>query len=136
MRNSIDAVFSMPDKSDFVAYSPPAHLKKWVPFIRVADFQRYPAGKIAETLSAQGVKASPDDVRSILAAYKGKRNNPPIADQLDRAAADIAALKARGLSEHRICFWLAINRGMAIHQCQLNTWARIRRACDAICVTM
>lgn len=127
MRNSIYAAFTAPDKSDFDLYSAPERLKKWVPFIRVADFQRYPAGKIAETLAAQGVKASPDDVRGILAAYKGKRNNPPIADQLDSVAADIDALKARGMSEHRICFWLAIYRGIAAHQCQLNTWARIRR---------
>lgn len=136
MTRDLSAAFSVPRNSDFDPYSVPERLKKWVPFIRVADFQRYPAGKIAETLSAQGVKASPDDVRSILAAYKGKRNNPPIHDQLDSVAADIAALKARGLSEHRICFWLAINRGMAIHQCQLNTWARIRRARDANCVTI
>lgn len=128
MRNSIYNAFSLPEKSNFAAYSPPERLKKWVPFIRVADFQRYPAGKIAETLSAQGVKASPDDVRRILAAHKGKRNNPPIADQLDNVAADIDALKARGLSEHRICLWLAIHRGIAAHQCQLNTWARIRRS--------
>lgn len=117
-------------------YVVPARLAGWIPFIRVADFQKYPAGKIAETLSAQGVKASSDDVRGILAAYKGKRNNPPVADQLNRAAADIDALKARGLSEHRICFWLAIHRGIAVHQCQLNTWARIRRARAANCGTL
>lgn len=117
-------------------YAVPERLAGWIPFIRVADFQRYPAGKIAETLSAQGVKASPDDVRRILAAHKGKRNNPPIADQLDNVAADIDALKERGLSEHRICLWLAIHRGIAAHQCQLNTWARIRRARDANCGTM
>lgn len=117
-------------------YVVPARLAGWIPFIRVADFQKYPAGKIAEALAAQGVKASPDDVRSILAAYKGKRNNPPVADQLNRAAADIDALKARGLSEHRVCLWLAIHRGIAAHQCQLNTWARIRRARDANCGMM
>lgn len=136
MTRDLSAAFSVPDISDFVAYSPPERLKKWVPFIRVADFQRYPAGKIAETLSAQGVKASPDDVRSILAAYKGKRQAVPIAEQLDSVAADIDALKARGLSEHRICLWLAIHRGMAIHQCQLNTWTRIRRARAANCGTL
>lgn len=127
MRDSISNAFSVPNNSDFAVYSPPERLKKWVPFIRVADFQRYPAGKIAETLSAQGVKATPEDVRDILTAYKGKRQAVPVAQQLDSAAADIAALKARGLSEHRICFWLAIHRGIAAHQCQLNTWARIRR---------
>lgn len=136
MTRDLSAAFSVPRNSDFAVYSPPERLKKWVPFIRVADFQRYPAGKIAEALAAQGVKASPDDVRSILAAYKGKRNNPPIHDQLNRAAADIDALKARGLSEHRICFWLAIHRGIAVHQCQLNTWARIRRARAANCGTL
>ncbi len=108
-------------------YVVPARLAGWIPFIRVADFQKYPAGKIAEALAAQGVKATPEDIRGILAAYKGKRNAVPVDAQLDSAAADIDALKARGLSEHRICFWLAINRGMAIHQCQINTWARIRR---------
>ena len=127
MRDSIYKAFSMPANSDFAVYSPPTRLKKWVPFIRVADFQKYTASKIAEALAAQGIKASPDDVRHILAAHKGKRNAVPVDAQLDSAAADIDALKARGLSEHRICFWLAINRGMAIHQCQLNTWARIRR---------
>lgn len=117
-------------------YAVPERLAGWIPFIRVADSQRYPAGKIAETLAAQGVKASPDDVRSILAAYKGKRNAVPIAQQLDSVAADIDALKERGLSEHRICLWLAIHRGIAAHQCQLNTWARIRRARDANCGTL
>lgn len=128
MTRNLSAAFSVPNNSDFAVYSPPERLKKWVPFIRVADFQRYPAGKIAETLAAQGVKVSPDDVRSILAAYKGKRHAVPVATQLDSAAADIDALKARGLSEHRICFWLAIHRGIAAHQCQLNTWARVRRS--------
>jgi hypothetical protein len=123
MTRDLSAVITTPA----APYVVPARLAGWIPFIRVADFQKYPAGKIAETLAAQGVKASPDDVRSILAAYKGKRHAVPVAEQLDSAAADIAALKARGLSEHRICFWLAINRGMAIHQCQLNTWTRTRR---------
>lgn len=127
MRDSISNAFSTSDRPDFAVYSPPERLKKWVPFIRVADFQRYPAGKIAETLSAQGVKATPEDVRDILTAYKGKRHAVPVATQLDSAAADIDALKARGLSENRICLWLAIHRGIAAHQCQLNTWARIRR---------
>lgn len=136
MTRDLSAAFSVPDISDFVAYSPPERLKKWVPFIRVADFQRYPAGKIAETLAAQGVKASPDDVRHILTAYKGKRHAVPVDAQLDSVAADIDALKARGLSEHRICLWLAIHRGMAIHQCQLNTWTRIRRARAANCGTL
>lgn len=108
-------------------YVVPARLAGWIPFIRVADFQRYPAGKIAEALAAQGVKASPDAVRHILAAHKGKRNAVPVDAQLDSVAADIAALKARGLSEHRICLWLAVHRGIAAHQCQINTWARIRR---------
>lgn len=127
MTRDLSAAFSVPRNSDFDLYSVPERLKKWVPFIRVADFQRYPAGKIAEALSAQGVKTSPDDVRHILTAYKGKRHAVPVAAQLDNVAADIDALKERGLSEHRICLWLAINRGMVIHQCQLNTWARIRR---------
>lgn len=117
-------------------YVVPARLAGWIPFIRVADFQKYPAGKIAETLSAQGVKASPDDVRHILTAYKGKRHAVPVATQLDSVATDIDALKERGLSEHRICLWLAIHRGIAAHQCQLNTWARIRRARDANCGMM
>ena len=117
-------------------YAVPERLAGWIPFIRVADSQRYPAGKIAEALSAQGVKASPDDVRHILTAYKGKRHAVPVATQLDSAAADIDALKARGLSEHRICLWLAIHRGIAAHQCQLNTWTRIRRARAANCGTL
>lgn len=117
-------------------YAVPEHLAGWIPFIRVADFQRYPAGKIADALAAQGVKASPDDVRHILTAYKGKRHAVPVDAQLDSVAADIDALKARGLSEHRICLWLAINRGIAAHQCQLNTWTRIRRARAANCGTL
>ena len=68
-------------------YAVPERLAGWIPFIRVADSQRYPAGKIAEALSAQGVKASPDDVRHILTAYKGKRHAVPVATQLDSAAA-------------------------------------------------
>lgn len=136
MTRDLSAAFAVPAAPDFAPYSPPERLKKWVPFIRVADFQRYPAGKIAEALAAQGVKASPDDVRHILAAHKGKRHAVPIAAQLDSAAADIDALKKRGLSEHRICLWLAIRRGIAAHQCQLNTWARIRRARDANCGMM
>lgn len=127
MSDAISSVFSLSEKSNFTAYSPPERLKKWVPFIRVADFQRYSAGRIAEALSAQGVKASPDEVRAILAAVKGQRSNPPVSEQLNSAAADIDALKARGLSEHRICLWLAIHRGIAAHQCQLNTWSRVRR---------
>lgn len=127
MTRDLSAAFSVPRNSDFDLYSVPERLKKWVPFIRVADFQRYPAGKIAEALSAQGIKASSDDVRHILAAHKGKRNAVPVSAQLDNVAADIDALKARGLSEHRICLWLAIHRGIAAHQCQLNTWSRIRR---------
>lgn len=127
MTDVISSVFSLPEKSNFTAYSPPERLKKWVPFIRVADFQRYPASRIAEALAAQGVKVSPDEVRDILAAVKGQRSNPPVPEQLNSAAADIDALKARGVSEQRICLWLAIHRGIAAHQCQINQWARTRR---------
>jgi len=124
MSRDLSAAFAV---ADFAPYSPPPRLARWIPFMRVADFQRHSAGRIADALSAQGVKASPDEVRAILAAVKGQRSNPPVPEQLNSAAADIDALKARGVSEQRICLWLAIHRGIAAHQCQLNTWSRVRR---------
>ena len=123
MKNPLEIAFS----ADFNSYSPPKHLIKWVPFIRAAHFQGYPAIKIAATLQAQGITAAPDDVESILQHYHRRRHAVPINDQLDSAAADIDALRSRGMSEHQVCLWLAINRDMAVHQCQLNTWARARR---------
>ena len=120
MPDIIESAFSAP-------YSPPRRLIKWAPFIRVAHFQGYTAARTAAALLAQGIAASPDEVEAIVRHYHRQRNNPPISAQLDSAAVDIAALRERGLSEHQVCLWLAINRGIAAHQCQLNTWTRGRK---------
>jgi len=128
MSNSpIDRAFAMPKHADFAPYVVPPRLVKWAPFIRAARFQRYTFARIAATLQAQGVTASADDVEALVRHYHRQRSNPPIKAQLDSAAADIDALRERGVSEHQVCFWLAINRGLAVHQCQINEWARIRR---------
>ena len=130
MKNSLDAAFNALPSAPYAA---PKHLIPWIPFIRVAKWQGWLAQDIALALVRQlpGAAITAAQVVDIVASQHGRRHHRPINDLLDQHAADIDRHAAAGVSEQRICLWLAVNHGLAVHQCQLNAWRRARRS-DAL----
>lgn len=128
MSNLAAILDTLPERAPVAPYVVPKNLIPWVAFIRVCGFQGRPAGDIAAALQAQGVPTTAADVQAVIVHHKGRRHPRPVKELLDVCRTDIDKLRAAGVSESRVCLWLAIHRGLAVHQCQLNEWARMRRS--------